>query len=159
MGTSRTGRILNTRGSERTISDYILVHSVEGTYTNVGSTDPSKPLRLKTGGHGQKMFDILKKNNIGYTITHIFPNGVRAGNVENHANPDKRHNCQQLWFPKEWTEKDILDAGEHVLKLKKNQDAKPGDRIYGMWKGVKVMIIVPDGKKRGTIAPAYDQPE
>ena len=30
--------------------------------------------------------------------------------------------------------------------------------IYGMWKGVKVMVIKPSGK-RGTIAPAYDQPE
>ena len=158
MGTSRTGRILNTRGSERTISDYVLVHSVEGTYTNVGSTDPSKPLRLKTGGHGQKMFDILKKHNIGYTITKVFPNGVRMGNVQNHSRQAKRLLSKHLWFPKEWTEKDILDAGEHVLKLKKNQDAKPGDRIYGMWKGVKVMVIVPDGKN-GTIAPAYDQPE
>ena len=52
MGTSRTGRILNTRGSDRTISDYVLVHSVEGTYTNVGSKDPKKPVRLKSGGHG-----------------------------------------------------------------------------------------------------------
>ena len=42
--------------------------------------------------------------------------------------------------------------------LKKNKDAKVGDRIYGMWKGVKVMVIKPDGK-HGTIAPAYDQPE
>ena len=148
MGTSRTGRILNTRGSERTISDYVLVHSVEGTYANVDSKDPNKPLQLKSGGHGQKMFAILKKHNIGYTITKVFPNGVRAGNVENHFRHAKRLNGKQMWFPKEWTEKDILDAGEHVLKLKKNQDAKPGDRIYGMWKGVKVMVIVPDGKKK-----------
>ena len=158
MGTSKTGRILNTRGSDRTISDYVLVHSVEGTYTNVDSKDPNKPVQLQSGGHGQKMFDILKKNNIGYTITKVFPNGVRMGNVQNHCRHAKRLNSKHLWFPKNWTEKDILDAGEHVLKLKKNQDAKPGDRIYGMWKGVKVMVIVPDGKN-GTIAPAYDQPE
>ena len=135
------------------------MHSVEGTYTNVDSKDPNKPLQLKSGGYGQQMFDILKKNNIGYTIIHVFLNGVRAGNVENHCRPSKRSRSQHLWFPKEWTEKDILEAGEHVLKLKKNQGAKPGDRIYGIWKGVKVMVIVPDGKKRGTIAPDYDQPE
>ena len=158
MGTTKTGRILNTKGSDRTISEYVLVHSIEGAYKNVGSKDPNRPLQLKNGGHGEDVFKILKKYNIGYKITKTFPNGVRVGNVENHHNPYKREQNQQLWFPKEWKKKDILEAGEHVLSLKRNKDAKVGDRIYGIWKGVKVMVIKSDGK-RGTIAPAYDQPE
>jgi len=158
MGTTQTGRILNTKGSNRTISEYVLVHSIEGSYINVDSKNPEKPLQLKTGGHGEDVFKILKKHNIGFTITKTFPNGVRVGNVENHVDKKKREKNQQLWFPKNWRKKDILEAGEHVLRLKKNQNAKVGDRIYGMWKGVKVMVIKSDGK-RGTIAPAYDQPE
>ena len=158
MGTTQTGRILNTKGSDRTVSEYVLVHSVEGAYKNVDSKDPTKPLQLKNGGHGEDMFKILKKYNIGWTITKTFPNGVRVGNVENHYDPYKRLHNGQLWFPKHWKKKDILEAAEHVLSLKKNKDAKVGDRIYGMWKGVKVMVIKPDGK-HGTIAPAYDQPE
>ena len=158
MGTTQTGRILNTKGSNRTISEYVLVHSIEGAYKNVDSKDPNRPLKLKNGGHGEDVFKILKKHNIGYTITKTFPNGVRVGNVENHFDKGKRLYSRQLWFPKEWKKKDILEAGEHVLSLKRNKDAKVGDRIYGMWKGVKVMVIKSDGK-RGTIAPAYDQPE
>ena len=158
MGTTQTGRILNTKGSNRTISEYVLVHSIEGSYKNVDNKDPMRALQLKSGGHGKDMFKIFKKHNINFTITKTFPNGVRVGNVENHYSFRKREHNEQLWFPKNWRKKDILEAGEHVLRLRKNQNAKVGDRIYGMWKGVKVMVIKSDGK-RGTIAPAYDQPE
>ncbi len=33
MGTGKSGRYLNTRGSGRSVSDYALVHSNEGTFT------------------------------------------------------------------------------------------------------------------------------
>ena len=81
LGLEEMIRKLNTRGSDRTISDYVLVHSLKSTYTNIDSTYSNKPVQLNSAGHGQKMFDILKKNNIGYTITHVFPNEVSAGNV------------------------------------------------------------------------------
>ena len=90
MGTSRSGCYFNTAGSKRIISDYALVHSVEGTYVNVGSKDPKKPLRLDSGGHGQAMFKILKKAHVGYNIVKTYPNGVRIGNVENHKIKAKR---------------------------------------------------------------------
>ena len=80
MGTTQTGRILNTKGSDRTVSAYVLVHSVEGAYRNVDSKDPKNKLRLESGGHGEDVFKILKKHNIGYIITKTFPNGVRVGN-------------------------------------------------------------------------------
>ena len=158
MGVTKSGRYLNTRGSDRTISEYVLVHSIEGTYINANSKDSNAKLRLKSGGHGEDVFKIFKKHKIGYTITHTFSNGVRVGNVESHVDKQKREYNQQLWFPKSWKKEDILAGGEHVLKLKRNQKAKVGERIYGMWKGVKIMVIKSDGK-RGTIAPAYDQPE
>ena len=158
MGTSRTGRILNTEGSRRTISEYALVHSNEGTYMNVNSKNPDKePFRLQSGGHGEAMFRILKKHNIGYNIVNTYPNGVRIGTVENHKDTGKRLYNKQAWFPKEWTWKEILRAGEHVAALKRNKNAKDGEHMTGMWKGVKVMVIKRNGKP-STICPSLDQP-
>lgn len=50
MGTTRSGRVLNSKGSARMASQISVVHSDEGTYTK-----PSKnnKIRLKSGGHGQ----------------------------------------------------------------------------------------------------------
>ena len=158
MGTSRTGRILNTEGSRRTISEYALVHSNEGTYINVNSKDKKKnPVRLESGGHGEASFKILKKNHIGYSIIKTFPNGVRIGTVENHKLKAKRLYNKQAWFPKDWTWKEILRAGEHVAALKSNKNAKDGEHMIGMWKKVKVVVIKTNGKP-ATICPSLDQP-
>ena len=158
MGTSKTGRVLNTKGSERTISEYALVHSNEGTYINVNSKNPDKePFRLQSGGHGEKMFKILKKNHIGYNIVKTYTNGVRIGTVENHKDIGKRLHNKQAWFPKEWTWKEILRAGEHVAALKSNKKAKDGEHMTGIWKGVKVIVIKRHGKPE-TICPSFDQP-
>ena len=74
MGTSKTGRVLNTKGSEKTISEYALVHSNEGTYVNVNSKDKKKnPIRLKSGGHGEAMFVVgLLKLGEHLTSLHSF---------------------------------------------------------------------------------------
>lgn len=32
MGTTKSGRYLNTKGSARTVSDYALIHSSEGAF-------------------------------------------------------------------------------------------------------------------------------
>ena len=158
MGTSRTGRILNTEGSRRTISEYALVHSNEGTYINVNSKDKkNNPVRLKSGGHGEASFKILKKNHIGYNIIKTYPNGVRIGTVENHKDKIKRLYNGQTWFPKEWTWKEILRAGEHVAALKSNKNAKDGEYMSGMWKKVKVIVVKRNGKP-GTIFPSFEQP-
>ena len=77
MGTSKSGRYLNTKGSGRSVSDFALVHSSEGKYTR-----PSKggKLRLVSGGHGQKGMEQLDRYGIKYNIVKTFPNGVRVGN-------------------------------------------------------------------------------
>ena len=158
MGVTDSGRYLNTRGSRRTISEYALVHSVEGTYINAGSKDPKKPLRLDGGGHEQAMFKILKKAHVGYNIVKTYPNGVRIGNVENHYYKTKRLYCKQTWFPKSWTKYDILRAGEHVASLKCNKHKKDGEHMIGMWKGVRVVVIKRNGLPQ-TIAPTLEQPK
>jgi len=50
MGTTKTGRVLNTKGASGIASQFSVVHSNEGAYTK-----PIKGncIRLKSGGHGQ----------------------------------------------------------------------------------------------------------
>ena len=56
MGTGQSGRCINTKGSNRKVSDFALVHSIEGLIVKKGSR-----LRLKSGGHGQKGMLLLKQ--------------------------------------------------------------------------------------------------
>lgn len=159
MGTTETGRYLNTKGSGRRVSDFALVHSNEGAFTRSQTRVNGKmeiQLRLNNGGHGQKGMDLLDKYGIEYHIVKTYPNGVRIGNVPNHMNKDKREKAQQSWFPKSWTEKDIRHAGEHVAGLKKNRRVPDGKRIYGNYKGVRVGVIRTHGKI-ATVFPDADQ--
>ena len=154
MGTGKSGRYLNTRGSGRTVSDYALVHSNEGTFTYSPKT--GKISKLKSGGHGQEGMDILKKQGITYNVVKTYPNGVRVGNVPGHKDPKKRSGTAQAWFPKNWGEKDIRRAGEHVAGLKKNRHVSSGKPIYGVYKGVRVGVIRTNGKI-ATVFPDSDQ--
>lgn len=154
MGTTKSGRYLNTKGSGRSVSEFALVHSNEGKFTI-----PSKKkdrLRLVSGGHGQAGMDLLDKHKIRYTVVKTYPNGVRVGNIPDHKNPRKRTGCKQSWFPKSWTAKDIRHAGEHVAGLKANRKAPSGIIIFGVYKGVRVGVIRTNGKI-GTIFPDVDQ--
>ena len=81
MGTGRSGRYLNTRGSGRSVSDFAVVHSTEGrfvkTQIKVNGKVQQKP-RIAAGGHGQSGMDLLDKYGIKYNIVKTYPNGVRA---------------------------------------------------------------------------------
>lgn len=159
MGTSKTGRYLNTYGTGRSVSDFALVHSNEGKFVRSQSHVKGKPvieLRLASGGHGQDGMDLLDKYGIEYHITKTYPNGVRIGNVPDHAQKHKRNDSRQSWFPSSWTEKDIRRAGEHVAGLKHNRHAPNGKIIYGMYKKVRVGVIKTNGKI-GTVFPDYNQ--
>ncbi|MBR6133834.1 MAG: EndoU domain-containing protein [Bacilli bacterium] len=154
MGTTKSGRYLNTKGSAKSVSDYALVHSSEGTFTI-----PSKKndeLRLKSGGHGEKAIQLLNKYKIEYNIIKTYPNRVRVGNVPNHKEQSKRQKTNQVWFPKTWSNKDIKRAGEHVSSLKANRKVKNGTIIYGNYKGVRVGVIKTNGII-GTIFPDSNQ--
>ena len=154
MGTSKNGRYLNTKGSGQSVSDFALVHSDEGKYTN-----PSRKgdrLRLVSGGHGQTGMDQLDKYGIKYNVEKTYSNGVRVGNIPNHKNPNKRKSMGQTWFPKSWTTKDIRHAGEHVAGLKGNRHVPDGKAVYGVYKSVRVGVIRTNGKI-ATVFPDADQ--
>ena len=154
MGTSKSGRYLNTKGSGRSVSDFALVHSDEGKYTK-----PSRKgdkLRLVSGGHGQTGMEQLDKYGIKYNVEKTYSNGVRVGNIPNHKNPNKRKSMGQTWFPKSWTTKDIRHAGEHVAGLKGNRHVPDGKAVYGVYKGVRVGVIRTNGKI-ATVFPDADQ--
>lgn len=154
MGTSKSGRYLNTKGSGRSVSDFALVHSDEGKYTK-----PSRKgdrLRLVSGGHGQTGMEQLNKYGIKYNIEKNYSNGVRVGNIPDHKNPNKRKSMGQAWFPKSWTTKDIRHAGEHVAGLKGNRHVPDGKAVYGVYKGVRVGVIRTNGKI-ATVFPDADQ--
>ena len=144
MGTGKSGRYLNTKGSGSRVSDYALVHSNEGTFTYSPKT--RKISKLKSGGHGQANIEILKKQNIPFNIVKTYSNGVRIGNIPAHKDSKKRSGTGQSWFPKTWTEKDIRKAGEHVAGLKSNRHSPDGTKIYGNYKGVRVGVIKTHGK-------------
>ena len=83
MGTSKSGRYLNTYGTGRSVSDFALVHSNEGSFTRSQKRENGKmvvKLRLDNGGHGQQGMDLLNKYGIAYNVEKTFSNGVRVGN-------------------------------------------------------------------------------
>lgn len=159
MGTGKSGRYLNTRGSGRTVSDFAVVHSKEGrfvkTLVKVNGKVQFKP-RLAAGGHGQAGMDLLDKYGIKYNIVKTYPNGVRVGNVPWHKKSAKAQGIGQSWFPKNWTDKDIKRAGSHVASLKGNQHVPDGVIVYGNYKGVRVGVIRTNGKI-STVFPDSNQ--
>ena len=154
MGTTKSGRVLNTRGAAGSASQFPVVHSNEGAYTKPRK---GEHIRLKSGGHGQTGMNQLDKYGIRYKVEKTYPNGVRVGHVIDHTNKNKRKSMGQSWFPKNWTSKDIKHAGEHVANLKGNRHTKDGVAVFGMWKGVRVGVIRTHGQI-GTIFPDAKQP-
>lgn len=159
MGTTKSGRYLNTKGSGRSVSDFALVHSIEGDFVRKQTRingQPAVVLRLGNGGHGQKGMELLDKYHIRYNITKTWANGVRVGNIPTHKNKMKAMSNMQSWFPKSWTAKDIKRAGEHVAGLKHNRRTPDGKPIYGVYNGVRVGVIRTKGRI-STIFPDVDQ--
>lgn len=155
MGTGKSGRYLNTKGSGRSVSDFALIHSTEGKFTK--PQRKKDRLRLISGGHGQKGMDLLDKYGIKYNIVKTYSNGVRIGNIPDHKKGTKKTGTGQSWFPRSWTEKDIRRAGEHVAGLKANRHVPDGKAVFGMYKGVRVGVIRTHGKI-GTVFPDIYQP-
>lgn len=153
MGTTKSGRVLNTRGAAGSASQFAVVHSNEGAYTK-----PQKDnhIRLKSGGHGQTGLKELDKYGIEYHIVKTYPNGVRVGYVPDHKVPKKQSGINQAWVPAGWTTKDIKHAGEHVANLKRNKHVRDGVIVFGNWKGVRVGVIRTYGQI-GTIFPDSNQ--
>ena len=159
MGTSKSGRYLNTKGSGGNVSNFALVHSNEGAFVRSQTRENGKmkvKLRLNNGGHGQKGMDLLDKYGIKYNVVKTYSNGVRVGNIPNHMQRSKRDGVGQAWFPRSWTNKDIKHAGEHVAGLKSNRHVADGVKIYGTYNGVRVGVIRTYGKI-ATVFPDSNQ--
>ncbi len=154
MGTTKSGRVLNTRGAAGSASQFAVVHSNEGAYTK---PQKGQRIRLKSGGHGQTGLKELDKYGIEYHIVKTYSNGVRVGYVPDHKDRSKQEGINQSWFPENWMAKDIKRAGEHVAKLKQNRHKGDGIKLYGIWKGVRVVVICTHGQI-GTIFPDSKQP-
>ena len=132
-------------GSKEHISDKALEHSSKGEYQSNG--------RIKSGGHGQKNINSLKKNNIPYNIEKTYVNGVRVGNVPSHKSPNKRTGDNKSWFPKHWNDGTIKRAGQVVARGKKLKD---GETKFGHYGRVNVGIKRTNGKI-STIFPTNKQ--
>lgn len=160
MGTTKSGRYLNTHGSKTRVSKFAIVHSNEGDFTRSQKRVNGKMtivLRLANGGHGQDGMNLLDKYKIAYNITKVWSNGVRVDNVPTHMNRKfKAKQDGQSWFPKSWTAKTIRRAGEKVAAMYKGMRIKDGVRIYGVYKGVRVGVIMTKGKI-ATVFPDVDQ--
>lgn len=141
MGTGISGRYYTSHGSKK-IHHQALIHSFDGKFIK---PDKGK-LRLDTGGHGQSALDFMDKNGIEYHIVKTFNNGVRIGNVPNCKKKSKRTGTGMAWFPKNWTQKDMVRAGEHFAGLKANRKAANGKAVFGTYKGVRVGIIKTNGQ-------------
>lgn len=159
MGTSKNGRYLNTKGSGRSVSEFALIHSSEGTFkwrqVRVNG-QVKKQLRLASGGHSQHGMNLLDKHGIDYKIVKTYTNGVRVGYVPDHAVKRKRSGISQAWFPKSWNNNDIRRAGEHVAGLKSNHHSPDGVTMWGVYKGVRVGVKKTNGKI-STVFPDCNQ--
>jgi len=135
------------------INDIVLKHSSVGDFTYNPKTGQIS--RMKGGGHGQFNIDFLEKNGIVYNIIKEYENGVRVVNVPSHKTPSKRTGTGQAWFPKNWSDSKIKDAGNYVANLPENKNLPNGVAGFGEYDGVKVGIIKTEGKV-GTIFPDAD---
>ncbi len=88
---------MNTKGSAGSMSQFALVHSTEGKFTRPQKM--AEPLKLKSGGHGQKGLALLEKYGIPYNIEKVYSNGVRVGNIPGHKDKRKSVGFGQAWFP------------------------------------------------------------
>lgn len=148
MGTGESGRYYTSNGSSL-VHHQALIHSFDGEYTHNSKTGAIQ--RIKSGGHGQSALDLMKKNHIPYSIVKTYSNGVRVGNIPSSKDKYKKTGSHMAWFPKSWSIKDMVRAGEHVSQLKGNRGVKDDVTNWGTYKGVRVGVI----KTHGQIATIF----
>lgn len=138
-----------------TVRKSTLDHTTKGVFTKL--KNPNKPISLKNGGtpdkgfHSESSFAVLNANGTPGKVTETLPNGVRIGNIELHKDKTKSESNGQTWFPKDWTDDDILEAATAVLNkpLSVNNLKYTGD--YKLHK--KTVRIIVYTNNPGTIYP------
>ena len=139
----------------RKISERTIEHSGKGDFANPANPKKStEPGTMKGGGHGQDNVEVLKTLGRDYEVTYTYQNGVRIGNITRHKNTMKTRGSNQSWFPEDWTDVTIKEAGDYVIK--KNiaifDKLSDGKTIYGNYKNVRVGVMKTKGKA-ATIFP------
>ena len=136
-------------------------HTTKGEFTNL--KNPKKPRGGDNGGRPDSGFhsesSIKELNKLGFNV-HIekeFSNGVRLGSVEDHKSELKRYRSDkkiigQSWFPEDWSDDDILEAGTYIVNNYKVEN--DGITHRGKYKNVKIVVI---NNKPGTIFPDSNQ--
>lgn len=155
MGTGVSGRYYTSHGSS-IVHHKALIHSFDGEYSRNPRTGAIQ--NIKSGGHGQSAMNIMDKNGIVYNIVKTYPNGVRVGNIPSIKSKNKKTGTGMAWFPKNWSVKDMVRAGEHVSRLKHNRGVKDGVTIWGTYKGVRVGVIKTHGQVATIFPDAKSQP-
>ena len=144
-----------------TVRKTMLEHTTKGEFT--GLKNPKKPRGGPNGGKPKGGFhsesSIKELNNIGLKvhIEKVYPNGVRLGSIDEHKSELKKYKegkkvIGQSWFPKDWSDDDILEAGTYVLNTYKVDD--DGITYRGKYKNVKIVVV---NNKPGTIYPDSNQ--
>lgn len=154
MGTGVSGRYYTSKGSMR-VHHGALIHSFDGRYSHDQKT--GKIINIKSGGHSQSAMEIMNKNGIKYNVVKTYENGVRVGNIPSIKDRFKKTGTGMVWFPKSWSVKDMVKAGEHVSSLKHNRGVADGVTIWGTYKGVRVGVIKTHGQV-ATVFPSHQQP-
>jgi len=162
MGAGRRGLYSGTYGSmAAAIKQPSVTISLPGrpilkaNLNHANSGDFQKNGRMTGGGHGQDNLAELKARGQKFTIKTPYKNGVREGNIPNHTKRAEREG-KHMWFPKDWTKDTINQAGQYVVKLKKNQHIANGE-VTGTYRGVAVGVRLRNGRIE-TIYPLFDQP-
>jgi hypothetical protein len=130
-----------------TVSNEALEHSTVGVYTQGG--------RLEKGGHAQAGMEELARRGIAYNVVGTFSNGVRLGNVPTHKKRFKQDGTGQAWFPVDWDDTKIMEAGTAIA----NSDAPLMENHYkvGEYDGVLVRVEFDTEGKIISVCPDYDQ--
>lgn len=156
MGTGESGIYYTSHGSNR-VHHKALIHSFDGEYSRNPRTKVIQ--KIKTGGHGQSAMDIMKANNIKYNIVKTYPNGVRVGNIPSIKDKLKKQGTGMAWFPKSWSQRDMVRAAEHVTGLRINRITRDGITMWGVYKGVRIGVIKTNGQIATVFPDSRFQPD
>lgn len=137
-------------------TDSAIDHANIGEFTYDPKTNEIS--KMRGGGHGQKNLELLDSLGIEYNIEKTYSNGVRIGNIPDHKQKLKRTGTGQSWFPKEWDDKKIQEAGNYVIQANKGMEIDDGKAIFAEYDGVKVGVIYTNGEP-ATIFSDVVQPE
>lgn len=122
-----------------TVREKALNHSVIGTYKPKSKEYPNG--RLYTGGHSFISMKDCEKKKIKCSVLGEYNNGVMFGNISTAKLKENRIAGGHTWFPKNWTDEEILNAGTFVAN---KPEIDNGYEKIGIYNGVAVRILMTD---------------